>query len=287
VIGAPTGGLALPSWDSSQVGTAFFVAVIGLAVVAGVAYAVDEHGRLGVAIVAFGLWTVVGCAVVVAVRGLTGNPVLTHNYPIPYGYPEVIGPVGVPEPGGVIFAVACAAWTAPFVTIAWRRRRLAWIAVATSAVGVATAGALAQFVHDPGALYDQGPPWPLILAMVAVAIWATILYAHGSDTIPAPGRWARAVLGQAFFIAWVLISLAFMVVGIALSEEPCLAAAGGGPGPPIFSAACAFWTVPYLVLARRRRTPTWIIIGLVSIAVAVFGIMYLLASPAPPGCEGG
>jgi hypothetical protein len=114
--------------------------------------------------------------------------------------------------------------------------------------------------------------------MAAVGIWAAILY--GGETIPGPGRWARAVLGQAFFIAWVLISLTGMVFGIRLSEDP-----QAPPGLWIFTTACAFWTVPYLVLAGRRRTPPWIIIGLGSLAVAGFGIVYMGINPAPCGCD--
>jgi hypothetical protein len=108
-------------------------------------------------------------------------------------------------------------------------------------------------------------------------IWAAILY--GGDTIPIPGRWARAVLGQAFFVAWVVISLTGMVAGITLTQDP------QAPGLLIFFAACLFWTVPYLVLASQRRTPIWIIIGLVSIAVAGFGIVYLIVNPIPCGCD--
>jgi len=70
LIGTPTNWVALPSWNGwngSPVGTAFLVAVIGLALVASVAWAVTtpfaagdelyESERRAVAVVAFGQWT--------------------------------------------------------------------------------------------------------------------------------------------------------------------------------------------------------------------------------------
>jgi len=98
-----------------------------------------------------------------------------------------------------------------------------------------------------------------------------------------PGRWARAVLGQAFLAVWALIGLTGMTFGLTLSED--LGDGAQEPGALLFAAACAFWTLPYLVLASRRRTPTWIIVGLVSIAISVFGIAYLFVNPTPCGCD--
>jgi len=284
MIGSPTYQVALPSLNGPLAGPAFFVAVIGIGVLANVVYAVTTPFAAGqplellerqpVAKVAFGLWTALGCLAVVAVRGLTGS--LAYNTD-----GQAIGPVGVPEPGGVIFALTCAAWTAPFVTIAWRRRRPAWIAVAVIAALTATVAVVNVWVQASGTVYDPTAPAPLILAMVALGVWAAVLY--GTDTIPVPGRWARAVFGQAFFVAWALIGLTGMMFGLAWSKD--LADEAKQPAALLFAAACVFWTLPYLVLASRRRTPTWIIVGLVSIAIALFGIVYLFINPTPCGCD--
>jgi hypothetical protein len=284
MIGSPTYEVALPSLNGPLAGPAFIVAVIGIGVLANVAYAgttpfaagqpLERLERRPVAKVAFGLWTALGCLAVVVVRALAGVVVYDTDG-------QAIGPVGVPEPGGVIFALTCAAWTAPFVTIAWRRRRPAWIALAAIAVVAATGAAVNLWVRAPGTIYDPTPPALLILAIVAVGVWAAILY--GIDTIPVPGRWARAVFGQAFLVAWALIGLTGMTLTLAWSKD--LADGAKQPAGMLFAAASVFWTLPYLVLASRRRTPTWIIVGLASIVIAVFGIVYVFINPTPCGCD--
>jgi hypothetical protein len=284
MIGTPPYAADWPSLNGPLAGTAFFVAVIGIALVANVGYAVTTPFVAGqpleplqrplVAPLAFGLWTALGCLAVVAVRGLTGNPVIA-----PDG--QAIRPVGVPEPGGVIFAATCAAWAAPYVTIASRRRRRAWLAVAVVAAATAILAAVTQSVNGADTAYDPAPPAWLILVLIAVGVWATVLYS--GDMIPAPGRWARAVLGQAFFIAWLLIGLLGMLAGLAWSDD--VEPGTRRPGAVLFVAACMFWTLPYLVLAARRRTPTWITVGIASIAIALFGIVYLFINPTPCVCD--
>jgi hypothetical protein len=114
------------------------------------------------------------------------------------------------------------------------------------------------------------------VAAIGLAVVANVAYAITTPfAARQPLEWARAVLWQAFLLAWVLISLKGLGFGITVPEEP------QGPGPWIFFAACVFWTLPYLVLAIRRRTRTWNVIALVSIAIAVFGIVYVYINSVP------
>jgi hypothetical protein len=114
------------------------------------------------------------------------------------------------------------------------------------------------------------------VAVIGLAVVANVAYAVTTPFAAGqPLDWARAVLGQAFLVAWVLISLKGLAFGITVPEEP------QGPGPWIFFAACVFWTLPYLVLASRRRTLIWNVIALLSIAIAVFGIVYVYINSVP------
>ncbi len=85
---------------------------------------------------------------------------------------------------------------------------------------------------------------------------------------------------QVFFGTWVLLGLVGMTVGLALSKDEPEA-----PGGTIFAAACLIWTLPYVVVASRRRTTLWGIVAAVSIAIALFGIVYRFINPTPCGCD--
>jgi hypothetical protein len=181
----------------------------------------------------------------------------------------------------VIFALTSLAWAAPFVVIAWRRRRGVWIVVAAVAGAIGTAATVDLFAHPPGEFYKPRPPAELILAIIALGVVAALVY--GGDAVPNPEPRSRPWLAQASLVGWVLISLAGMTVGLSLSED-----VGNGaqePGAAVFAAACLFWSLPYLVLASRRRTTAWIILGSVSIAIALFGIVYLFINPTPCRCD--
>ena len=82
-----------------------------------------------------------------------------------------------------------------------------------------------------------------------------------------------------FFGVWVVLGLMGMTVGLVVSnDEP-------GTGGTIFAAACLIWSLPYIVVANRRRTTLWIIVGSLAVGIALFGIAYRFLTPTPCGCD--
>ncbi len=282
MLGTPAHLVAVPSLNGPLAGPTFFVAVVAIGIVATVAYAApategpppNQLQRTLAAEFAFGLWSGLGCLAVLAATRAAGSDAYSIGID-----GQFTGPTGVPEPGGAFFALTCLAWTAPFAVIAWRRRR-AWIVVAALALAIAAAGTANLFAHPPDNFYTPKPPAALLLAIVALGVVAAILYGDAPPTSSYLEPRTRAVLVQVFFGAWVLLGLVGMTVGLAVSKDNPEA-----PGGTIFAAACLVWTLPYTVAASRRRTMLWIILAAISIAIALFGIVYRLINPASCGCD--
>jgi hypothetical protein len=286
MLATPTYPVALATLNGPVAGPIFATAVIVIGVGATVAYTVSVPSTAGpppnqlertlAAELAFGLWSVLGClAVLLATRAAS-----SAAYSISMDG-QITEPRSVPEPAGVVFAVTCLARAAPFI-IAWQRRR-AWLAVAAVAAATAAAGTAHLFANPPDDFYTPKPPVALLLAIVAVGVVAAIFYA---DAPSKPSRLApgtQAVIAQAFFVAWALISLVGMTIGLGLAND--VQEGAQEPGGAIFAVACLLWTLPYVAVARRRRSTLWIVIACVSIAIAVFGIVYLFRNPTPCGCD--
>ncbi len=288
MLTTPTYPVALTTLNGPVAGPIFATAVIVIVIGATVAYTVSVTSTAGqpppnqpertlAAELAFGLWSGLGCLAVLLATRAAGSAAYSIGMD-----GQITEPTSVPEPGGVVFAVICLAWAAPFFIIAWRRRR-AWLAVAAVAAATAAAGTAHLFANPPDGFYTPNPPVALLLAIVAVGVVAAIFYA---DAPSKPSRLApgtRAVIARAFFVAWALISLVGMTVGLGLAND--VQEGAQEPGAAIFAVACLLWTLPYVAVARRRRSTLWIVVACVSIAIAVFGIVYLFRNPTPCRCD--
>jgi hypothetical protein len=166
---------ALATLNGPVAGPIFATAVIVIGIGATVAYTASAPSTAGpppnqlertlAAELAFGLWSGLGClAVLLAPRAAS-----SAAYSISMDG-QITEPRSVPEPGGVVFAVTCLAWAAPFFIIAWQRRR-AWLAVAAVAAATAAAGTAHLFANPPDDFYTPKPPVAFSLRSSRSASW--------------------------------------------------------------------------------------------------------------------